>query len=135
MDRDIVEILAVEEGFRSYPYQCSQGVTTIGYGFTFLTREEADAVLAIKVGKVREDISSRVTFWQHLTPETQVVLVCMAFQLGTFGTLQFQDMFSALEVDDLKAARAAMLDSNWNKQTPSRCQRMAERITVNQHYR
>ena len=42
----LIERIGVNEGFRSKPYQCSEGVWTIGHGLTWITEEESLSILS-----------------------------------------------------------------------------------------
>ncbi len=120
---DLVEKLKDHEGFRERPYQCSEGVWTFGYGFTYLTKDEADIVLRIKVRKLR----ARLYPWiRELSPERQDVIVNMAFNLGISGLMKFKKMWAAIEVGEWNKAAAEMLDSRWARQVGYRAVELAE---------
>jgi lysozyme len=54
------------------------------------------------------------------------VILEMVFQLGTTGVSKFLKFWKALRVKDWKTAAAEMKDSRWHKQTPKRCESLAE---------
>ena len=43
--KSLIERMALNEGFRSKPYQCSENVWTIGHGLTWITEEESLCIL------------------------------------------------------------------------------------------
>ena len=48
----LIERIGVNEGFRKKPYQCSEGVWTIGHGLTWLTEEESLHILAGRISQL-----------------------------------------------------------------------------------
>ena len=54
------------------------------------------------------------------------VIIEMVFQLGIGGVGKFKMMLEALKESDYANAAVHMLASNWHKQTPQRCEDLAE---------
>jgi lysozyme len=54
------------------------------------------------------------------------VVIEMVFQLGIGGVSKFKNMLEALKESDYAHAAVHMLASNWHKQTPTRCEELAE---------
>ena len=54
------------------------------------------------------------------------VVIEMVFQLGIGGVSKFKNMLEALRQSDYAHAAVEILGSNWHKQTPSRCEELAE---------
>ncbi len=52
-------------------------------------------------------------------------IIQMCYQLGGPRTSKFKKMWQALRDGDIQEAAAQILDSQWNKQTPGRCQEVA----------
>ena len=48
----LIKRIGVNEGFRSKPYQCSEGVWTIGHGLTWLTEEESLHILTGRISQL-----------------------------------------------------------------------------------
>lgn len=65
----------------------------------------------------------------NMTPDFNVarlaVLYCMAYQMGHGGLCSFKKMRKAISAGDEHGVADAMLDSQWHKQTPERCERLA----------
>ena len=93
---------------------------TFGFGFTFITREEALAVLQIRINKISQRLSSVLPFYNGLTQDVKDALIEMAFQLGVEGVLEFKNMLKAIEERDWCAAYKEGLNSKWYKETPHR---------------
>ena len=54
------------------------------------------------------------------------VIVEMVFQLGKTGVSKFKKMWKALSNGDRQEAATQMKDSRWFKQTPVRCEALAD---------
>jgi hypothetical protein len=54
------------------------------------------------------------------------VVIEMVFQLGVGNVNKFKNMLEALKESDYAHAAVHMLASNWHKQTPERCEELAE---------
>lgn len=128
IDKEIEQILE-DEGFERKPYQCSEGVWTIGHGLTFITEEESGCILKyFRLPSIFARLKSRQPWIASAHPEVQAVCLNMAFQLGVTGLSKFSNFIDALKVQDYNVAATHMLDSKWAKQTPNRANRLADRI-------
>lgn len=109
-----------------YPYLCSEGFWTIGYGHRCLqdqepiTEEKAnlilqqDIYLASRAAKtVLNDVNSHPS-------EVLNILTEMVFQLGLKGVMKFKKTIKALNARDYTKAAEEMKDSKWYEQTPNR---------------
>lgn len=89
---------------------------TFGYGFTFITQDEASAVLEIRVKSIIKELESREPFLNKLPLAKQEIIAEMCFQMGVSGVLKFKKMWEALKRFDYETASVQMLDSSWAKQ-------------------
>lgn len=129
IDNYLIDWIKDEEGFREKPYLCSEGVPTIGYGFTYITRSEADVILRNRL----EQIYNQVSEWLDdegicLDVFRTYVLCDMVYQLGLNGVKKFKKFIQALRDMDYDTASEEMLNSRWYVQTPLRCELLAERM-------
>ena len=129
----IREIIETEEGWRDWPYYCSEGYPTVGYGFkigdrgdplpTFkLPRAAGDAWLQCLVSELRMQLGNQIS---GLNEARQAIIISMAFQMGVTGIMGFKNMWAAIERKDWAGATDQMLDSRWARQTPARAHRHA----------
>ena len=123
-----IDQILEEEGFRSRPYQDTEGVWTIGHGITHITEEESRAVVMMKLRVLRDRIRGQLHWYDSSPTTVQNVLTHMAYQLGLHGMLQFNKTLSHLVNQDYRAASIEMLISKWAKQTPARAKRLSDRI-------
>ncbi len=142
-DRDLQSLLllacrniAEEEGFRNKAYFCAEGYPTIGYGkrigdkgqplehFKFdlpepVAREWLKQAVLRRLNRI--DYYPNVAAAFHKCDQArQVILLSMAYQMGTSGLSKFTNTLSALERGDYEKAARQSLDSRWARQTPER---------------
>lgn len=89
---------------------------TFGYGFTFITQDEAAAVLEIRIKSIIKELETKEPFVNKLPLEKQEILAEMCYQMGVGGVLKFKKMWEALKEFDYETAGVQMLDSSWAKQ-------------------
>lgn len=138
---NLITILKFEEGFRNEPYLCSEGFVTIGLGTKLHTSrgmdpEEFPIMVSLAQAEVwlhsevaMKDMklsrSSEGWIYNNLDDDRRAILLSMAYQMGTRGTLKFRNMWSALERGDYTQAAREALNSRWARQTPERAERHA----------
>lgn len=126
-----VKDVAEEEGFSAFPYHCPAGRLTIGYGFNLedagMSREEADAVLAIRLRTVVEDLE-QFRWWEDLDPVRQAALVNLHYAHGPTGFRAYKRMIEALEREDYRAAAREVLDSKFGRTHGNRARRVSDAL-------
>ena len=122
----LIERIGVNEGFRSKPYQCSEGVWTIGHGLTWLTEEESLHILAGRISQLHLKLLDDLDWYKDMPPEVQGILIEMVFQIGFSGVMKFRKMIANMQEKNWKGAADEMLDSLWARQTKSRANRLAD---------
>lgn len=127
--KELVERVKLHEGFREKPYFDSLGVGTIGYGFTYLKKEECDKILDNRL-KEATGLVEGYLINEGITLDDfrTAILVEMAFQLGFKGLLGFKKMWKALRDMDYEKAAEEMKDSRWFRQTPARSADLADKM-------
>ena len=124
--KTLIERIGVNEGFRSKPYQCSEGVWTIGHGLTWLTEEESLHILTGRISQLHLKLLDDLDWYKDMPPEIQGILIEMVYQIGYSGVMKFKKMIANMIDKDWKGAATEMLDSLWAKQTPNRANRLAD---------
>lgn len=124
---DYVEMIKRHEGFRQYPYKCTAGKLTIGYGRNLddvgISKEEADYLLDMDLDKHTEELDKVITW--AVPKDVYAVLVDMHYNLGHERFMQFRKMLECLKKLDFKGAAKEMLESKWAKQVPNRAAELA----------
>lgn len=127
--RELTERVKKHEGFREKPYFDSLSVGTIGYGFTYLKKEECDKILDNRLKECCGLIEGYLTNECISLDDFRVgILVEMTFQLGFKGVLGFKKMWHAIRDMDYKRAAEEMKDSRWFRQTPVRSADLANKM-------
>lgn len=126
-----VEQIKKHEGYKQYPYYCTGGKLTIGYGRNLedngIDEEEAEQLLARDVKEAKAGIKRRIDVSRCNEPR-QAVLVNMAFNLGVTGLMGFKKMIANLEQGNYEQAALEMLHSRWANQVPGRANELAKQM-------
>ena len=124
--KSLIERIGVNEGFRSKPYQCSEGVWTIGHGITWITEEESLSILSGRISELHLKLSEDLDWYDRMPPEVKGVIIEMCYQIGYAGVMKFKKMIANMKDINWKGAADEMLDSLWARQTPERANRLAD---------
>jgi len=116
--------LKKDEGFNMRGYKCTEGVISFGYGFTFITKEEAEIILTNRIITAAQNLE-KLKWFNDLDCNRKAALINLVYQLGFDGFKQFRKTIEYLTDGDYKKAATEMLDSKWAKQTRSRAGRIA----------
>ena len=122
----LIERIGVNEGFRSKPYQCSEGVWTIGHGFTWITKEESFSILTSRISQLHLQLLDDLDWYKDMPPEVKGVIIEMCFQMGFAGFCKFKKAIANMKDHDWKGAADEMLDSLWARQTSNRANLLAD---------
>ena len=132
---EIKERIKQHEGFRDTVYSDSLGFATIGYGHLVLPTDNFVEGVAYDKETLEEvfdnDFKIAVDSARDLLRDIEHnyiifgVLVEMCFQLGKPKVSKFNKMFIALKEKNLDKASDEMINSRWHKQTPKRCESLA----------
>ena len=124
--KSLIERIGVNEGFRSKPYKCSEGVWTIGHGLTWITEEESLSILSGRISELHLKLSEDLDWYDRMPPEVKGVIIEMCYQIGYAGVMKFKKMIANMKDINWKGAADEMLDSLWARQTPERANRLAD---------
>jgi lysozyme len=132
---EIKQRIKKHEGYRDTVYSDSLGFATIGYGHLVLPSDNFVEGVTYPKEVLEEvfdnDFKIAVDSARDLLKDIEHnyiifgVLVEMCFQLGKPKVSKFNKMFIALKEKDLDKASAEMINSRWHKQTPKRCESLA----------
>ncbi len=132
---EIKQRIKEHEGFRDTVYSDSLGFATIGYGHLVLPTDNFVEGVAYDKETLEEvfdnDFKIAVDSARDLLRNIEHnyiifgVLVEMCFQLGKPKVSKFNKMFIALKEKNLDKASDEMINSRWHKQTPKRCESLA----------
>lgn len=126
---ELTDRVKLHEGFREKPYFDSLAVGTIGYGFTYLKKEECDKILDNRLKEATGLVEGYLANEEISLDDFRIgILVEMTFQLGFKGVLNFKKMWRAIRDMDYERAAAEMKDSRWFKQTPTRSADLANKM-------
>lgn len=111
------------------PGKLVKGHATIGIGRALdthgISQAEAQYLYQNDKEAVYSALQHSLDWFGSLDDTRQAVLASMAFQLGIAGLLAFKTTLSLIHAGDYAGAAAAMLQSKWATQTPSRAKMLA----------
>ena len=124
--KSLIERIGVNEGFRSKPYQCTEGVWTIGHGLTWITEEESSSILSGRISQLHLQLLDDLDWYEDMPPEVKGVIIEMCYQMGFTGFCKFKRAIANMKEHNWKDAATEMLDSLWAKQTSNRANQLAD---------
>ena len=124
--KTLIERIGANEGFRRKPYQCSEGVWTIGHGLTWLTEEESLHILTGRISQQHLQLLDDLDWYKDMPPEVQGVVIEMCYQMGFVGFTKFKKAINHMKNKEWQLAAHEMLDSKWAKQTSNRANQLAD---------
>ena len=152
IDNELVNSVKSNEGFKSKPYIDSLVLkepekynivpnelniikknfnklkVTFGYGFTYITDEEAALVLNKRLYNTKLILFNKLPWLQNQPDTVQDVLIEMAYQMGVSGLLEFTDTLKYCKQKNYDKMADEMKDSDWYKQTTDRANKLINKI-------
>ena len=124
-----VELLKKHEGRRLFPYKCTAGKLTIGYGRniedTGISEEEAELMLQADIERCIVELTDKTSYFSSLCEPRQTVLINMVFNLGWSRFSRFKNMIKAIKGGNYDKASVEMLDSRWADQVGGRAKELS----------
>ena len=132
-----IELLKKHEGRRLFPYKCTAGKLTIGYGRniedTGISEEEAESMLQADIERSRQELVDKTDYFVPLSEPRQTVLINMVFNLGWSRFSRFRKMIKALKDGDYPKSAVEMLDSRWADQVGGRAKELARIMSLGRY--
>ena len=129
MDKELINMLKMHEGYAAKPYKCSVGKSTIGYGRNLddngITREEAEVLLNSDIRSATHDAVVFIPPLYELSDNRQMAIIDMSFNLGYNRLSGFKKLRRAILNKDYTQAAKEMLNSKWATQVGNRATRLA----------
>lgn len=133
------EMLKKDEGFRLKPYKDTKGYWTGGYGqklkavdlrlYEGFTEHDWDVIFNEKVECINlnlDQLNENYLTMEKLSQIRQIVISNMIYNMGFEGVNGFDDMWTALKIDQPKIAASEMLDSDWYMEVGDRALRLSK---------
>jgi lysozyme len=131
------KLLQKHEGFRSKPYLCSAGKTTIGYGRNLddngISVSEAEILLQNDILDCIHEANNTFPWYKHLSPTRQGVVLSMIFNLGITRFFKFKKTIEHIKNKEYEKAGEEMLNSRWAKQVGIRAVELSYMMKVNSY--
>ena len=124
------------EGLSLYPYRCSAGCLTIGYGHNLengISQQTAQYILQEDMEQAQKDVRTKWKWWEKLDEVRQFVLVDMCFNMGLKKLSTFRKFLTALQQQNYAVAAQEMLQSRWAGQVGYRAVELAEMMKTGEY--
>ena len=121
--QDLKKQVKGDEGFISKPYDDAtglvlkkgdtiQGTVTFGHGLTYLTEEESDHVVQLRLKYIIEQYLPQLSEIGSCNHSRLIVIISMIYQLGFRGYKLFKNMRKAIQDGNWSKAYVECLDSS-----------------------
>lgn len=139
MNQKTVEQIKRHEGLSLYPYKCTSGKITIGFGRNIedngISPDEAESMLerdlALCVSELERFVYSGT--FKLLDEVRRGALVNMCYNIGLPSLMGFKKMWAALTIHDYQTAAGELLNSRYANQVPNRAKELAEQIRTGKY--
>ena len=128
--------IKLHEGFRDTVYLDSLGKRTVGFGHLCVEdfwedgkKYDRDFLDEIFEKDFNKAFQQATTLLLNIKPQAFEIVVEMVYQLGIGNVSKFSKMIEALQNGLYEQASKEMLNSRWHKQTKSRCEALAEKMS------
>jgi lysozyme len=123
-------MLIRHEGFRQFPYKCSEGYLTIGVGrcieINGITEHEAMYLLSNDIDNAIKDCEESFSWFKQLDEVRKDVIINMVFNLGLVNFSKFKKTIAYISRKEYDFAATEMLESEWSKQVGQRAVELSE---------
>ena len=135
MNNDLLrEMLRRHEGLHLFPYRCTSGKLTIGYGWNLdahplpldyaaclhvtgkITEAMAEHLLTISIDMAERDCRGIYPGFDRFSEARRFALIDFLFNLGSTRALKFKKMRKAIETEDWEEAANQVNDSAYWRQ-------------------
>ena len=129
----LLDSIKQHEGFRSKPYNCSNGFLTVGYGAAIkdleIDENIAEQILVSQILKLEKRVSETFDWYDGCPDTIKDVIVEMCFQIGVSGFSKFKKTIVYASSYDWINMSVEMLDSKWAKSdSPNRAKALSDRV-------
>lgn len=117
------------EGLALFPYKCTAGEWTIGYGHLIkggITLAAAEVILDEDLAKAEREARGNFAWFEKLNGPRQAVVLDMIFNIGLTRFYGFKKMRAAIEAGDYDTAAKEMLESKYGRQVAHRARLNAD---------
>jgi len=130
----LIPQITMAEGIRNKWYKDTEGVDTVGIGFTkpiFENLEDDDyrTMLGIFVFRLLRQVIMEFKWFERMPDLIRAVVFDMCYQMGVHGFKKFKKTINHLKNKQWEEASIEMLNSKWAKeQTPKRALRLSQMV-------
>ena len=120
----LIDMIKRHEGFEQFPYRCTEGKLTIGYGHNIeangISKNVAELMLKEDMGSAIREISTVLPDFYKCSANRRMALIDFMFNVGLPVFLEFKKMITAIKEEDWEQAANELKDSVWAGQVGNR---------------
>jgi len=132
----LTQLLVQHEGTELMPYVDTTGHVTIGVGRNLtsvgISWQEAMILLENDIQRIQKEADDNFPWFKNLSPNRQIVVLDMIFNLGLSGFMGFRKTISFIRRGQWENAAREMLNSIWAQQVGSRADRLSHIMLTNE---
>lgn len=132
MDENLLNLIKRHEGFREFPYRCTAGKLTIGFGHNLddrgISKKIAEQILKEDIGIAVRDCYEVFQDFHLFSQGRQHAFVDMMLNLGINRFKGFKKMIRAANNRDWDEVERQMVDSKWYGQVGQRSEDLRKLI-------
>jgi len=126
----LLDMIMRNEGLRLFPYRCTEGKLTIGYGHNLdskgISENMALQMLKDDIGDAIKDLYIVFDEFYKFTSNRQCALIDMMFNIGLPAFKKFKKMIQAINEGDWEQAALQAEKSKWYGQVGDRSERIVK---------
>lgn len=116
----LLDLLKDHEGFKKYPYLCTVGKLTVGYGHNIedkgVSKAVAKLMLKEDIHDATRDLYSIFPGFHNFPDNQRIALIDLMFNMGLPRFNTFVKMITAIKRGDWQKAADELKDSTWYTQ-------------------
>jgi len=129
---DLLSMIMRHEGFEPYPYKCTAGKWTIGYGRNLegkpLSKKIAELMLKEDIGDSIKDLFGVFPGFYKYSENRRMALIDFMLNVGNPTFKKFKKMIAAIKNNDWKTAANEFKDSDYYSQVGIRAPELERMI-------
>lgn len=140
MNQKTVDQIKRYEGLSLYPYKCTSGKITIGWGRNLedngVSIDEAERMLENDLSTCVSELERFLysDTYKALDKVRKGALVNLCYNIGLTSLVGFKKMWAALTIHDYQTAAEELIDSRYANQVPNRAKELADQIRTGKYH-
>jgi len=135
--QDLLTVTEKFEGFRMFPYKCSEGYTTIGYGYNLdangISKKIAEELYEEAMASTLNNLEDIFPGFYEFGRARKIALLTMHYNLGNNSFREFKSMIGEIKNRNWRDAAHAAMNSLWATQVKERAHHTKYMLLYNKY--